>query len=162
MWRHLLVTDRQLRRAFPPAALDRLQATIAAGEQVHEAQIRFVVEADLDLVDVWQGQTPRERALELFSRYRVWDTAANNGVLVYVQLADHAVEIIADRGCNGRIGEAEWSAVAAGIRDACAKGQYVAGTLAGLEVICILLARHFPAMAGHARVNELPDRPVVL
>ena len=162
LWQHLLVTDWQARRAFPPAALDRLQAAIAAGEDLHDAQVCFVVEADLDLAAVWRGVTPRERAIELFAQYRVWDTADNNGVLVYLQLADRAVEIVADRGCAARIAESEWSAVARGIRDACGHGRYVAGALAGLEVVCILLARHFPRRSAAARRNELPDRPVVL
>ena len=162
LWRHLLVTDWQARRAFPPAALDRIQAAIAAGEELHDGQVCFVVEADLDLAAVWRGVTPRERAVDLFAQYRVWDTADNNGVLVYLQLADRAVEIVADRGCAARIAESEWSAVARGIRDACSLGRPVAGALAGLEVVCILLARHFPRRGGTARRNELPDRPVVL
>ena len=91
LWRHLWVTDWQLRRALPPGALDHLQSTISAGEELHTAQVRFIVEADLDLLAVWRGQTPRERALELFAQYHLWDTAANNGVLVYVQFADRAV-----------------------------------------------------------------------
>lgn len=162
LWRHLLVTDWQVRRAFPPAALERLEETIRAGEALHTGQVRFVVEADLELADVWRGLTPRERAIDLFARYRVWDTADNNGVLVYLQLADHAVEIVADRGCNGRISAAEWSAVAAGIRDACRAGRAMAGALAGLEVLCILLARHFPRAEGQVQANELPDRPLIL
>ncbi len=157
------MTDWQLRRALPPGALDHLQSTIAAGEELHAAQVRFIVEADLDLLAVWRGQTPRERALELFAQYHLWDTAANNGVLVYVQFADRAVEIIADRGCNDRISAAEWDAVARGVRDAFASGRYVAGAVAGLEVVSLLLARQFPRQAGVAAGrNELPDRPVLL
>ena len=163
VWRHLWVTDWQLRRALPPGALDHLQSTIAAGEELHTAQVRFIVEADLDLLAVWRGQTPRERALELFAQYHLWDTAANNGVLVYVQFADRAVEIIADRGCNGRISASEWGAVAQGIRDAFATGRYIAGGVAGLEVVSVLLARQFPREPGDAsEANELPDRPVLL
>lgn len=163
LWRHLWVTDWQLRRALPPGALDHLQSTIAAGEELHTAQVRFIVEADLDLLAVWRGQTPRERALELFAQYHLWDTAANNGVLVYVQFADRAVEIIADRGCNDRVSAAEWAAVARGIRDAFATGRYVAGAVAGLEVVSLLLARQFPCGAGDGQArNELPDRPVLL
>lgn len=163
LWRHLWVTDWQLRRALPPGALDHLQSTLAAGEELHTAQVRFIVEADLDLLAVWRGQTPRERALELFAQYHLWDTAANNGVLVYVQFADRAVEIVADRGCNGRISAEEWGAVARGIRDAFATGRYIAGAVAGLEVVSLLLARQFPRQAGDAASgNELPDRPVLL
>lgn len=163
LWRHLWVTDWQLRRALPPAALDHLQSAIAAGEELHAAQVRFVVEADLDLLAVWRGQTPRERALELFAQYHLWDTAANNGVLVYVQFADRAVEIVADRGCNGRISDAEWGAVARGIQEAFGSGRYVAGAVAGIEVVSILLARQFPRQTGAVpEGNELPDRPVLL
>jgi len=163
LWRHLWVTDWQLRRALPPGALDHLQSTIAAGEELHTAQVRFIVEADLDLLAVWRGQTPRERALELFAQYHLWDTAANNGVLVYVQFADRAVEIIADRGCNGRVSASEWGAVARGIRDAFATGRYIAGAVAGLEVVSVLLARQFPRGPGDvSEANELPDRPVLL
>lgn len=163
LWRHLWVTDWQLRRALPPGALDHLQSTIGAGEELHTAQVRFIVEADLDLLAVWRGQTPRERALELFAQYHLWDTAANNGVLVYVQFADRAVEIIADRGCNGRVSASEWGAVACGIRDAFAAGRYLAGAVAGLEVVSVLLARQFPREEGDAKeANELPDRPVLL
>jgi uncharacterized membrane protein len=163
LWRHLWVTDWQLRRALPPGALDHLQSTIGAGEELHTAQVRFIVEADLDLLAVWRGQTPRERALELFAQYHLWDTAANNGVLVYVQFADRAVEIIADRGCNDRVSASEWGAVARGIRDAFATGRYIAGAVAGLEVVSVLLARQFPRVEGDTNeANELPDRPVLL
>lgn len=159
LWRHLLVTDAALRRAFPASALDRIEAAVKAGERLHGAQLRCVIEADLDLALVWQGVTPRQRALDLFAQLHVWDTALDNGVLLYVQLADRAVEIVADRGLQGRVAPDEWTAICARLQAAFAAGEAPAGMEAAVGEIAAVLARHFPA-AGAG--NELPDRPLIL
>lgn len=159
LWRHLLVTDAALRRTFPASALDRIEAAVTAGERIHGAQLRCVIEADLDLPLVWQGVTPRQRALDLFASLHVWDTALDNGVLLYVQLADRAVEIVADRGLLGRVEPDEWAAICARLQAAFAGGDAPAGMEAAVGEIAAVLARHFPAGSGG---NELPDRPLLL
>jgi uncharacterized membrane protein len=121
--------------------------------------LRLVIEADLDLAAVWRGQTPRQRAIALFAECHVWDTAANNGVLLYVQLADRAVEVVADRGFDARVAPAAWELLCAGMRSAFAEGRFEAGALAGIGQTSALLAEHFPP--GTPR-NELPDRPLIL
>jgi uncharacterized membrane protein len=159
-FRHLATDDRNARRAFDEAALTRIEQAIAEGERAHRGQVRFAVEAALPLARVLRGVTPRERALEVFSQLRVWDTEENCGVLVYLLLADRDVEIVADRGIHDRVGTPAWEAVCRKMETAFREGSFAAGAEAGIADINALLARHFPRDAVAGR-NELPDQPVV-
>ena len=161
-WRHLRCDDRTVARRFPAAALDGIEASIAKWEQRHSAELRFVIEADLSMRELWRGVTPRERALAVFSELRVWDTEHNAGVLVYVLWADHAAEIVADRGIAARVAQSEWDRIMATMTAAFAAGRCQDGAVAAVEAIGELLARHFPADAREANPNELPDRPTLL
>lgn len=155
------ITPRWLAlRPFTSAALNGIEAAIKASESTHRAELRFVAEGDLDLLPALRGQTPRDRAVDVFSRLRVWDTAENNGVLIYVQCVDHAIEIVADRGISARVPQAEWDAICRRMETAFREGSYEAGAVAGIEAITALLARHFPP--GAANPDELPDRPILL
>lgn len=160
MLRHLLPPPWLLRRrAFDARALQALEAAIAEAEHGHRGEIRFAVEATLGPRALLRGQPARERALEVFSELRVWDTAEDNGVLIYVLLADHDVEIVADRGVAARVDTAEWAAICRDM-EACFKaGRYADGARAGIRRVGTLLARHYPG-ADRAG-NELPDRPHV-
>ena len=160
-WRHLATDHRSARRAFPEAALHRIEAAIAAGEEHHRGQVRFVVEPALPLARVLKALPPRERALEVFGLMRVWDTEDNAGVLVYLLLADRDVEIVADRGIHRKVGAAEWEAVCRSMETAFRDGRFAEGAEAGIARINALLAQHCPRSAGDA-ANELPDRPVIL
>jgi len=157
-WRHLNMTRWQLRRAFPESALQAITAGVKASEQTHGGEIRVAIEADLSAASLWQGQTPRARAMEVFASLGVWDTQARNGVLIYLCLADRDVEIVADRGLQTKVGDDEWQAVCAQLQAACAAGEYEQGMCAAVAAIGQLLARHYPAIDR----NELPDRPAVL
>jgi uncharacterized membrane protein len=158
--RHLLFTDGQLHRAFTPVSLGAIEQAIRSSEQQHGGEIRFAVEGALDGLSLVKGQSSRERALEVFSELRVWDTAHNNGVLIYVLLADHAVEIVADRGIHAKAGNACWDSLCQDMQVAFSKAAFQAGALQGIAALADLLAMHFPAQG--ARVNELSDAPVVL
>ena len=158
--KHLFAPPWTVRRAFPAAALDRIEAAVKASEARHRGEVRFAVEGGLEFLPVLQGLTPRERALEVFSLLRVWDTEENSGVLIYVQMADHDIEIVADRGIAGRIAQEEWDAICRRMEEAFRRRQYDAGVLAGMAEVSALLATHFPA--GSSNADELPDRPVVL
>jgi uncharacterized membrane protein len=160
LWRHLVTDHWSARRAFPGAVLERIEKTIAAGERTHAGQVRFVVEAALPLHRVLRGESPRERALEVFGRLRIWDTEENCGVLVYLLLADRAVEIVADRGIHRRVGDAPWQAICERMERAYRERKFEEGAVAGIEAISALLAQHFPRAAPVQ--NELPDRPLVL
>jgi hypothetical protein len=158
--RHLLAPPWIVRRAFPPAALDRVEASIGASETRHRGEIRFAVEGALEFLPVVRGLAPRERALQIFSLLRVWDTEENSGVLIYVQLVDRDIEIVADRGIAARIAQSEWDAICHRMEAAFRAGRFEAGVLAGIADVTALLLRHFPA--GVRNPDELPDRPVVL
>lgn len=159
--RHLLTTRRHLARAFPKASLAAIEQAIGASEQQHAGQLRFVVEAALDNGPLFGDQTARERALELFSQLRIWDTQHNNGVLIYLLLADRDVEIVADRGIHARVGTEQWEAICREMESAFRRGDYAAGAIHGIEAVSGHLTRHFPA-AGGAGENELPDTPLML
>ena len=156
--RHLLMPGWRTRTRFPAATLGRIEAAIAESERRHGGQLRFAVEAALDLLPLLRGESARERALEVFSQLRVWDTEANNGVLIYLLLADHDVEIVADRGIHRRVGAETWERICQKMEIAFRVGQFEAGVLAGIEAISAELARHYPPGAE----NELPDAPVML
>ncbi len=157
---HLATDHRAVRRVFPREALARIEAAISAGERGHAGQVRFVVEAALPLALVLARQTPRERALDVFGRLRIWDTEGNSGVLVYLLLADRRVEIIADRGIHRKVGEGEWRSICRTMESAFREGRFADGAVAGIDAVSALLSRHFPRTG--ASVNELPDQPIVL
>ena len=158
--KHLLVTDGPVKRAFPASALQQIESVIKASEGTHAGEIRFVVEGALDGSPLFNGQLARERAIELFSQLRVWDTQDNTGVLIYLLLADRAVEIVADRGIHARVDPQAWSTVCRQMEAAFRQSNFEAGVVAGVQAVTQHLAQHFPA-GGHDR-NELPDKPVVL
>ncbi len=149
-----------MRRAFPAAAMDDIAAAVHASEARHLGEIRFVVEGALDFPALWRDQSARERALEVFSLLRVWDTEHNNGVLIYLLFADRDVEIVVDRGIDVRVGAAEWERICRTMEEHFRRREFVQGVKAGIQAIDRHLVRHFPA-AGENR-NELPDRPTML
>lgn len=157
---HLCMTQHRLRRAFPATALAAVEQAIRDGEASHMGQLCFVVEGALDLFPLLAGQTARERAVQLFTELRVWDTEHNSGVLVYVLLADRAVEIVADRGIHARTKPHAWGSVCRAMESAFEAGHFQQGALRGIEAVSAQLIEHFPAQGGHA--NELPDVPVLL
>jgi uncharacterized membrane protein len=158
--RHLLARMGAERR-FSPATLDAIQHAIAASEHRHRGEICFAVEGGLPLSELFAGRRPRERAHAAFGRLNVWNTEHNTGVLVYILLADHAIEIVADRGIAAKVSESEWAAICALMQREFAAGNYEKGALDGVAAITELLVRHFPA-DGRRKADELPDRPVLL
>ena len=158
--KHLFIPDWLVQRAFPDMLLRRIEQAIAASESRHGGQLRFVVEAALELPLLWRGRTARQRAAQLFSELRVWDTEYNCGVLIYVQLHDRRVEILADRGISARVKQQDWDAICRRLEQAYGRGEYEAGTLAALDEVTALLQQHFPA--GSSDANELPDRPLLI
>src|SRR5512139_1305068 len=128
-FRHTFTTRNAVHRAFPPAALGRIEAAVDASEQLHSGEIRVAIEGGLEPGEVARGKSPRQRALEVFAALGVWDTEANNGVLIYVLLADHDVEIVADRGFNGRVAAADWRAVCDRIEREFRAGRFADGMI---------------------------------
>jgi uncharacterized membrane protein len=157
---HLSTTRLRLRRSFPDATLSAIEREITRGESTHDGELRFAIEVALHPLAALRGQPARDRAVTLFANLGVWDTAANNGVLIYVLLADHCVEIVADRGYNGRVTATEWAGVCHLMERAFAASGYEAGALEGVRAASAIIARFYPP-TGDGR-NELPDRPVVL
>ena len=162
--RHSFATHWRTRLQFPAAALDAIEQAIKRTEAAHGGEIRFAIETALSPLHILNNLPPRARALDVFAHLRVWDTAANNGVLIYVQMADRHVEIIADRGFADRVSPAEWEAVCRLMQDHFRAGRFQAGAIAGVEAVGNLIARHFEpkvARPPHAH-NQLPDRPALL
>lgn len=157
---HLFSGPWLVRRYFSGNAMRRIEAAIAASERLHCGQIRFVVEAGLHPYSLLRGLPPKSRALEIFSMLGIWDTAQNNGVLIYLLLADHDVEIIADRGINQCVTVETWESICHEMEQLFAQGKLEDGVLHGVEQIAQLLIRYFPAQ--HENENELPDQPLVL
>ena len=158
--RHAFTTRARLRRWFPPETLARIRDDIAAGERTHAGEVCFAVESRLPLRDALAGRTSRERAADVFAQLRVWDTEANTGVLIYVLLAEHSVEILADRGVASVAGELEWRALCALIAEGFRADAPAPAVLEAIARIHVLLARYFPAAGENPR--ELSDEPHVL
>lgn len=158
--RHLLTPYWVLGLRYPRETLQKIEARIAAVEERHPGELRFAVEHALDLDDVLSGLTPRERALEVFGQLRVWDTERNNGVLIYVLHAEHAVEIVADRALARVVPQADWDALCRLAEEQFRAGRHGEGALVAVDGAAKLLEKHFPGIPGDA--NELPNQPVLL
>lgn len=156
--RNLSATSWALRRVFDAPTLEAIEQAIAQSERTHGGEIRFAVEAGLSAWELMRGITPRERALQVFSDLRVWDTEANNGVLIYVLWADHDVEIVADRGFNGRLTANDWTEVCHRMERLFGRKQYREAVLEGIRACGELMARHYP----RTDADELPNRPTIL
>jgi len=161
-FRHVTARDRALHRAFPPAVLDAIERAIDESERSHRGEIRFSIEPALEPDRVWRSMTPRERALEVFAALGVWDTEANNGVLVYVLLADRDVEIVADRGFNAKVDTERWSAICHDMEQHFRAGRFQEGAVTGVHAVGKLIAAHYPPSANVPDRNELPNRPALL
>ena len=158
--RHFAMTQRQVNRAFPRAALRAIEQAIKASETAHLGEVRFVVEGALDSASLFSGQSARERAIELFSQLRIWDTEQNSGVLIYLLLADRQVEIVADRGVHAKAGPETWAVICGAMESAFKQANFEDGVLQGIHAVTRQLTEHFPGGAGNR--NELADKPVVL
>lgn len=158
--RHLIAMPGAVRRAFPPAAMAAIEQAIARSETEHRGEVRFAVEAALDVSALVAGQSARARAIEVFSQLGVWDTEDNNGVLIYLLLADRDVEIVADRGINAVVRAQEWEAICRTMEAALRRREFEPAVLGAIEAVTRLLAGHFPPRAGDR--NELANRPVTV
>ncbi|HUR89245.1 MAG TPA: TPM domain-containing protein [Ramlibacter sp.] len=159
--RHRLLDERDTRRAIPPDVLARLGQRVAQSEARHTGQIRVYAEASLPTSYVMRDASPRDRAVAMFGKLRVWDTLHNNGVLVYLLLAERAIEVVADRGVTSRVPEAQWQRIVGAMTNEFRTGQYEQGLGRAIDEVTALLVQHFPAAAGQAHPNELPDEPVL-
>jgi uncharacterized membrane protein len=156
--KHRWLDETDSARALSEAALQRLEALVTASEQRHSGEIRLCVEAGLPLSYLWRDASARERAASLFGRLRVWDTEHNNGVLIYLLLAEHGIEIVADRALAQRVPQAEWDTLLAGMREAFRAGRYEEGLAAAIAAVDAQLQRHFPVAPGARASDELPNR----
>ena len=160
MLRHLLTPHWVVNRAFSKNVLSAIEAAITASEKTHDGELRFAVEGALHPRALWQRQTARQRAEALFASLCVWDTVHNSGVLIYVQLVDRRIEIVADRGITARVPQAQWDAICRRMESAFRAGRFEDGAQEAIVEITRLLRQHFPPLANNP--NELPDQPVVL
>ena len=158
--KHLLLTHWQVNRAFPRQTLIAIERAIKASETAHVGEIRFAVEGALHSTPLLKGQSARDRAIEVFSQLRIWDTEHNNGVLIYLLLADRDVEIVADRGIHAKVGSPVWENICRKMETAFKQANYESGVVSGIQAVTQHLTKHFPA-SGTGQ-NELPDKPVVL
>ncbi|MGV7215956.1 TPM domain-containing protein [Bradyrhizobium sp. UFLA05-112] len=158
--KHLLQHHWRAKQVFTPQVLDRIEQAIKTSETTHSGQVRFVVEGALDGRPLFRNQPARERALDVFSHLRIWDTAHNNGVLIYLLLADRDVEIVADRGIDAKVGAAGWENICRDMEADFSNGRFEHGVIKGIEAVSRELAKHFPPQGPHP--NELPDEPVVM
>ena len=161
LFKHRLLDERDAERALGTGGKARIAARVAASEARHTGQIRVCVEAGLPISYLRRGARARERAVAMFGKLRVWDTENNNGVLVYVLLAEHAIEIVADRGIDRRVDPAAWDAIAAQMKEPFQGGDFATGLDRAIDAVDALLVRHFPRADGEVGTNELPDAPDV-
>lgn len=158
--KHLLLPPWLTRRRFSPAVMARIEDAVKHSERLHHGELRVVVESSLDLGPLLRGQSPRERACEVFAETGVWDTAANSGVLLYINHADRDIEIVADRGISACVPQEQWETICRGMEQSFRASHYEDGMLEGIRQITELLIRHFPADSDNP--DELGNRPLLL
>jgi len=158
--RHILTPPWSLRRVLPEASLKRIEQGIGESEGSHRGQIRFAVEVELNPFQIVQGVSARDRAIDVFSHLRIWDTEDNTGVLLYLLLADKQLEIVADRCIHKKVGEESWTAISRRMEAHFREGKFEEGVLLGIREITVLLTKNFPATTPHA--DELSNKPVVI
>lgn len=157
---HLFTFTRSGKQAFPEATLQAIQEVITEGEKLHRAEVQIIIEPSLPFSVVWAGTSSRERAIDLFSQHRIWDTEENSGVLIYIDLADHQVEIVADRGISHITTGDEWQAVCRTMTSGFAQGKYHESVIAALKLLNDILHEHLPDTENLP--NQLPNRPIIL
>jgi uncharacterized membrane protein len=169
--RHVAASHWRTRLLFPKSTLDAIEQAVVRAERTHAGEIRFAIETSLAPLHTLNDLSPRARALDVFAHLKVWDTEHNNGVLIYVQLADRDVEIVADRGLGARVSQSEWEAVCRLMEEHFRARRFEAGAIAGVDAVGTLLARHYPPQSKPAAPsekpvapsdNQLPDRPTLL
>lgn len=158
--RHIFTLPGAVKKHFPLDSMRRIEQAIANSERTHAGQIRFVVETNLEVPDILRKVSGKKRAIEVFSQLRIWDTEQNNGVLIYLLLADHDFEILADRGIHHHVGDEGWEQISQEMEKRFRNQQFEAGILYGIEQISLVLAQHYPSNGIHK--NELPNAPVVM
>ena len=158
---HRRLDETDVKRALGPGALQRIEARVAASEQHHTGQIRVCIEAGLPLSYIRREAPARVRALAMFGKLRVWDTEHNNGVLIYLLLAERAIEIVTDRGLGRHADTAHWQRVMTAMREAFRADQFEAGLNQAVDAVDALLTQHFPLAPGQVNPNELSNAPVV-
>jgi uncharacterized membrane protein len=158
--KHVFMPPWLWRLWFPAAVLDEIEIAVKHSESQHRGELRFAIENALTPGWAWHGMSAHIRAAEVFSNLRVWDTEENSGVLIYVQLADREVHILADRGINRFVSQSEWDRIARLMQTDFKQGNFKEGSLKGIEEITRLLSAHFPANSENS--NELPNKPLIL
>ena len=161
LMRHRWFDESDTRRALGPQALARIEERIAQSEKLHTGEIRVCVEAGLPLSYLWRGASARARAVSMFGKLRVWDTEANNGVLIYLLLAEHQIEIVADRGIARHAPSGHWESMVDGMRQEFRAGRFEPGVMQAIGAVEALMLQHYPRAEGQANPNELPDKPFV-
>jgi uncharacterized membrane protein len=163
--KHRWQSDDAADKALRPALLERLALQVKQSEATHSGEIRVYVEASLPLSYLWQRasteQITHDRALAMFGKLRVWDTANNNGVLIYLLLAERRIEIVADRGLNERVPPDTWQQLVQTMRSSFKAGDFAAGLTQAVEKVSALLQQHFAIAPGQHNPNELPDKPLL-
>jgi hypothetical protein len=157
--KHRSFDEADVRRVLPDAVLKRLEARVHSSEKKHSGEIRLCIEAGLPTSYVWKRLAVRDRAIAMFGKLRVWDTEHNNGVLIYLLFAEHAIEIIADRGLSAKVDAAQWCAIVETMRPALRAGQFEQGLTMAIDAVEKLLNEHFPLAEGQANPDELSNRP---
>ena len=158
------MAEGSLRRVLPADVQQRLAERVAASEKRHTGQIRICVEGGLPLSYIWRSANARERAVTQFGKLRVWDTEHNNGVLIYLLVAEHTIEILADRGIARNVDPKVWHEMVARMREQFREGHYEDGLTEAIAAVTVALVEQYPAAedGSERHANELPDGPVVI
>lgn len=167
LFQHSWLDGTDTCRAVPDDMAERLARRVAASEVRHTGEVRLCVEAALPLSDVWRASETeplrgiiRERALGWYGRLGVWDTEHNNGVLIYLLLAEHAIEVVADRALARCVSPSDWQSMVDRLGRQLKAGSVEEGLTQALGEVSSLLVEHFPARQERLRTNELPDHVV--
>lgn len=99
-----------------------------------------------------------ENAMKQFLARNVHITAERTGVLIFVSLAEHYAEVMADSGINAKVPQHEWDKIIRDLIAAAARDDLAQGFIVAIEAVGGLLATHFPPRPQNP--NELDDHVV--
>jgi uncharacterized membrane protein len=145
--------------------LKRLKQRVSLSESAHTGEIRICIESALPnsylLRPGAMRVIARQRALSQFGKLHVWDTEHNNGVLIYLLLAERTIELVADRGLNHLVKQTDWQNMLQSLGEALRDNRLEDGLNQAIDAVTAVLIQHFPLEAGTIRPNELPDQPTL-
>ncbi|MBO3661256.1 TPM domain-containing protein [Acinetobacter variabilis] len=148
------------KRFFSKQDQHAIALAVEEAEHGHVGEIQVVIEGSLPSRSAYYQDTLC-RARQLFAELGVWDTEHNSGVLLYLNLCDHKVEIVIDRGIKQATTQDVWDEICQNIIQELKQGNYKNGVILGVKQIGEILNQYYDQKMNDLK-NELGNKPIIL